>query len=169
MTKRELRLLAALGVTCVLCGASLLYDHLTKKTGQPEAVSQLEETKKATTSMTTAFAGLPLKKDDIYALSAAEQSVQSNPFQPAKEPSAAPPGSARPGDSAAGGAGALQYTGFVSLGETAMAIVNGMEYAIGDTIPQTGDIIRHISSSEVVLFSPSRNAEWTLSYTGDDF
>ena len=32
----------------------------------------------------------------------------------------------------------------------------------------TGDVIRFIGSDGVRLYSPSRNAEWTLPYSGDD-
>ncbi|MFQ9491949.1 MAG: hypothetical protein ACLR0N_14315 [Bilophila wadsworthia] len=39
---------------------------------------------------------------------------------------------------------------------------------MGDTLPNTGDVIRFIGSDGVRLYSPSRNAEWTLPYSGDD-
>ena len=39
---------------------------------------------------------------------------------------------------------------------------------VGDTLPNTGDVIRFIGSDGVRLYSPSRNAEWTLPYSGDD-
>ncbi len=44
----------------------------------------------------------------------------------------------------------------------------GLEYGVGDTLPNTGDVIRFIGSDGVRLYSPSRNAEWTLPYSGDD-
>ena len=49
-----------------------------------------------------------------------------------------------------------------------LAIIGGLEYGVGDTLPNTGDVIRFIGSHGVRLYSPSRNAEWTLPYSGDD-
>ena len=53
-------------------------------------------------------------------------------------------------------------------GKEALAIIGGLEYGVGDTLPNTGDVIRFIGSDGVRLYSPSRNAEWTLPYSGDD-
>lgn len=62
----------------------------------------------------------------------------------------------------------LVYSGYVQAGKEALAIIGGLEYGVGDTLPNTGDVIRFIGSDGVRLYSPSRNAEWTLPYSGDD-
>ncbi|MFR3457464.1 MAG: hypothetical protein ACLTTU_03270 [Bilophila wadsworthia] len=65
-------------------------------------------------------------------------------------------------------ASGLVYSGYVQAGKEALAIIGGLEYGVGDTLPNTGDVIRFIGSDGVRLYSPSRNAEWTLPYSGDD-
>ena len=50
----------------------------------------------------------------------------------------------------------------------ALAIFGGLEFGVGDTLPNTGDVCRFIDPDGVRLYSPSRNAEWTLPYSGDD-
>ena len=58
--------------------------------------------------------------------------------------------------------------GILALKVASLAIIGGLEYGVGDTLPNTGDVIRFIGSDGVRLYSPSRNAEWTLPYSGDD-
>ena len=70
--------------------------------------------------------------------------------------------------SASANASGLVYSGYVQAGKEALAIIGGLEYGVGDTLPNTGDVIRFIGSDGVRLYSPSRNAEWTLPYSGDD-
>ena len=69
---------------------------------------------------------------------------------------------------ASANAAGLVYSGYVQAGKEALAIIGGLEYGVGDTLPNTGDVIRFIGSDGVRLYSPSRNAEWTLPYSGDD-
>ena len=69
---------------------------------------------------------------------------------------------------ASANASGLVYSGYVQAGKEALAIIGGLEYGVGDTLPNTGDVIRFIGSDGVRLYSPSRNAEWTLPYSGDD-
>ena len=59
-------------------------------------------------------------------------------------------------------------SGSVQAGQEALALIGGLDYGVGDTLPNTGDVIRFIGSDGVRLYSPSRNAEWTLPYSGDD-
>src|SRR5699024_965319 len=69
---------------------------------------------------------------------------------------------------ASSNASGLVYSGYVQAGKKALAIIGGLEYGVGDTLPNTGDVIRFIDPDGVRLYSPSRNAEWTLPYSGDD-
>lgn len=44
-----------------------------------------------------------------------------------------------------------------------------LEYGVGDTLPNTGDVIRFIGSDGVRLYSPSRNAEWSRPTPGTTY
>jgi len=48
------------------------------------------------------------------------------------------------------------YTGFLRMGDKRLAIINGMEYEIGDILEPDGFIIRSISPSSVVIAPPGK-------------
>ena len=47
--------------------------------------------------------------------------------------------------------GMILYTGYLEMGTTRLAIINGNEYAAGDTLDQDGYVVRSISPSQIVL------------------
>ena len=48
----------------------------------------------------------------------------------------------------------ILYTGFLEMGNKRLAIINGMEYEVGDTLERTGLVVRNISPSRVVVAAP---------------
>ena len=48
----------------------------------------------------------------------------------------------------------ILYTGFLEMGNKRLAIINGMEYEIGDILERTGLVVRKISPSHVVVAAP---------------
>jgi len=51
----------------------------------------------------------------------------------------------------------VQYTGFLQMGDTTMAIISGMEYETGDRLEPGGFIIRRILPNHVVVAPPGKN------------
>ncbi len=47
--------------------------------------------------------------------------------------------------------GMILYTGYLEMGSMRLAIINGNEYATGDTLEQGGYVVRSISPSQIVL------------------
>jgi hypothetical protein len=50
----------------------------------------------------------------------------------------------------------VRYTGFLQMGDTRLAIINGMEYEAGDRLEPGGFIIRRISAEQVVVAPPGK-------------
>ena len=50
----------------------------------------------------------------------------------------------------------VQYTGFLQMGDTRLAIINGMEYEAGDQLEPGGFIIRRILPNHVVVAPPGK-------------
>jgi hypothetical protein len=50
----------------------------------------------------------------------------------------------------------VRYTGFLQMGDTRLAIINGMEYGAGDRLEPGGFIIRRIFPDQVVLTPPGK-------------
>jgi hypothetical protein len=51
----------------------------------------------------------------------------------------------------------VQYTGFLQMGDTRLAIINGMEYEAGDHLEPGGFIIRRIFPNHVLVAPPGKN------------
>ena len=51
----------------------------------------------------------------------------------------------------------ISYTGFMQMGDIKFAIINGVEYAIGDRLEQGDYILRSITPSRVVIVSTGPN------------
>ena len=47
----------------------------------------------------------------------------------------------------------ISYTGYIHMGAIRLAIVNGMEYEVGDKIEPDGYLIRNITPTQIVLLS----------------
>jgi hypothetical protein len=50
----------------------------------------------------------------------------------------------------------VQYTGFLEMGDTRLAIISGMEYEIGDRLEPGGFVIRRILPNHVVVEPPGQ-------------
>ena len=50
----------------------------------------------------------------------------------------------------------VKYTGFLQMGDTRLAIINGMEYAVDDRLVPGGFIIRRILPDHVVVTPPGK-------------
>ena len=48
----------------------------------------------------------------------------------------------------------VSYTGFLQMGDKRLAIINGLEYEIGDSLEPDGLIIQNIQPHHVVIASP---------------
>ncbi len=57
--------------------------------------------------------------------------------------------------------GRLKYTGFLQMGDTRLAIINGMEYEPGDRLELGGFIVQRILPDHVVVV-PSGNKKKTM-------
>lgn len=43
------------------------------------------------------------------------------------------------------------YTGYLELGKTKIAVINGMEYAVGESIDPTGYFLKNVSSERAII------------------
>jgi hypothetical protein len=50
----------------------------------------------------------------------------------------------------------ILYTGFMQMGDKQLAIINGMEYEVGDRLGPAGLVVRTINPNHVVLAAPDK-------------
>ena len=153
MTLREKILLAAMGAAVMGGGIQFGLSTLLPSPAPSGTDSSLQQAR---------LQAPPLSDGQRYILASSLRPAPRNPFTlPAN-------GLPDAQQAASANAAGLVYSGYVQAGKEALAIIGGLEYGVGDTLPNTGDVIRFIGSHGVRLYSPSRNAEWTLPYSGDD-
>ena len=121
------------------------------------------------TDVITKIVALDNSKKDMYIIKKAETSWTKNPFAKSDLPLNIK--IKEKIDQVLSFENRPVYSGYIAVGSKKMAIINGMEYAVGDTIVQTDYIIKSISSIQVVAGSsgktkiilPLKEADKTLS------
>ena len=162
MTLREKILLAAMGAAVMGGGIQFGLSTLLPSPAPSGTDSSLQQARAVAGEVTARLQALPLSDGQRYILASSLRPAPRNPFTlPAN-------GLPDAQQAASANAAGLVYSGYVQAGKEALAIIGGLEYGVGDTLPTPGDVIRFIGSDGVRLYSPSRNAEWTLPYSGDD-
>lgn len=159
MTLREKLLMGGMCVALVGGGIQFGLDALMPESKAPAGPDLLQQSRAVSGEVTAALQGLTLSDGQRYILATALRPATNNPFH-------AP--STEAAQKVSADVQGLSYTGYVQAGKGAFAIIGGLEYSVGDVLPNTGDVIRAIRPDSVTLYSPSRRAEWTLPYTGDD-
>lgn len=98
---------------------------------------------------------------DAYILGRAEADWQKNPFWERESYKA---WAAREG--AAGGSGAsakIIYSGYVDSGNKKMAVINGLEYRIGEQLEMEGYVLKSITPSKVLIVNKNTGSEVEVS------
>jgi hypothetical protein len=115
----------------------------------------LEEVRRFATELTQKIAADRMSDAEQYVIDQTGADWSKDPFIPSVTPLASQPPSARTASIAAPSAiaPALEYlyTGFLQIGDTKLAVINGMEYAQGEALGTQGHYIRSISAQRVVI------------------
>jgi len=62
------------------------------------------------------------------------------------------------------GSGNLRYTGYLEVGNTRMAIINGAEYRIGERLEQ-GGVVKRIAPEQVIIESANTGKRFSVPYS----
>ena len=77
-------------------------------------------------------------------------------------------GATEPGQGQARDTG-FSYTGFIDTGARRLAVINGMEYEVGERLQSGGYIVRVIDPRVVVLEGKEKRGKLSIPYTGQIF
>ena len=159
LNKRQIIILVVMAVF-VLYGA---YEYLIATPSRKSA----DNTKSDTVEINSFVTGLTneLAKDsaagvDSYIISRAEAEWKNNPFM---EKSSYREYSENEG-AAGGKASAVKiiYSGYVDAGKKKMAVINGVEYGLGEQLELEGYVLKNITSSKVVIFNKNTGSEVSI-------
>lgn len=160
MTTREKTLLTLMGVSLVF-GISRVFLFRTPEADPSESLAFAQQAKELAREVANTAGKLRLKPEQDYVFAAAARPVSGKPFAaPNQRQNTANPTQPDP-------LSGQLYSGYIAVGRQHFAIIGGLEYAVGDKIPGTGDIVRDITPDKVILYSPNRKILWELPYTGD--
>lgn len=136
--KREVIILALAGVAAVY----FLFDYFVLPSlKKPAAIVEAE---KVDIQKLLAEMGEYAKKDDniVYTVSRAELAWPRDPFLNEDLASAASVESQKT---------RFNYTGFIMLGNKRLAVINGIEYQVGESLTTEGFVVKAINPNDVVL------------------
>ena len=101
--------------------------------------SSLQQARAVAGEVTARLQALPLSDGQRYILASSLRPAPRNPFTlPAN-------GLPDAQQAASANASGLVYSGYVQAGKEALAIIGGLEYGVGDTLPNTGDRLHHLA------------------------
>ena len=163
MTTRERTLVCLVAASFLAASGNYAYEHFPSP-GIKASSSQAGDVSRAVQELGAALTSMPLTDAKKFILQKSRILPGRECFLPPRPATASQKKEQRTQE-----ATSLVYSGFIDVAGSRLAVINGMEYAEEDTIPSTGDIVRHITGHAVTLFSTSRNTEWELPYSGDEF
>jgi hypothetical protein len=156
MTKREKIIVGVMCLTIVYGAYELLGTRGTKKGAPPPSskVDPTEEVRKFATDMTQKLVAERTESQAQQKLNQASAQWTKDPFIQSTAPidSKSPePVAQKEKTEKSEPTQAFAFTGFLQIGPTQLAIINGMEYAVGDTIDTSGHYLESISAEGVVI------------------
>jgi hypothetical protein len=155
LSKRQIIIFLIMGLV-VLYGA---YEYLIAAPARKSATI----TKNDPAEIKTFVSGLTsdLMKDsltgvDAYIIGRAETDWKRNPFI---EKNYYKEWAAREGAGASGASAKIIYSGYVDSGKKKLAVINGFEYAVGESLEIPGYVLKNITSLKVVISNRNTGSE----------
>jgi hypothetical protein len=164
MSKREKIILAAV-LVALLYAAYTFYSEPSPQKANVAAETELSGVRALATQLSDELKKDSLTDNERYILDRADAEWSTDPFLERKLSSASAPGR--------GAAGAQSnefvYSGYLEVNQRRLAVVNGMEYVVGEQLESGGYIIKSIDPEKVVLEDLSKGGQITLPFTAQIF
>ena len=108
-------------------------------------------------SITTDLMNTPLNLTDAYVVGRAEADWGKNPFwEKGSYSEWANRDNKKPTDDPAA---KIIYSGYVDVGKKKMAVINGLEYSIGEKLEINGYVLKKITAAKVVISNKNTGSE----------
>ena len=160
MNSREKKLVMLVAAAALYAVGDYAWTHFLSKSSvlrkneEPDKV--LTEARNAVLQSTQILVHPEQSLSAMKVLHLTQISVQDDPLEP------------RPGLEAAGRMQIdLAYTGYLAVGKVRMAVIGGHEYAEGDALEGSGEIVAEISEEKVLLKNSKNGTERVIEYSGD--
>ena len=155
MNSREKKLLGLVIVALILAAGNFFYSSLDKFEAVVSSDSKAESASSAVAQVSARMASMPLNAEARRRLAAASDPLQAVPAsrQFARNGQKLP---------------FISVDGLIHMGRTHLVILGGVEFARGDMIPETGEVVKSIGADSVVLELPDTGMRRTLNFVEQD-
>jgi|WetSurMetagenome_2_1015567.scaffolds.fasta_scaffold04258_3 hypothetical protein len=164
MSKREKIILAVMLVALSVAAVTFFSGSSPQHTDVANQ-KELANVKVLSTQLTENVKKDALTDNEKYVLERAEADWPRDPFLERKlmpvSPIAIGASGARPTDFA--------YSGYVDVGNKRLAIINGLEYLVGDQLESGGYVVKSIDPERVVLEDIDKRGQITIPFTAEIF
>jgi hypothetical protein len=163
MAKRE-KIIVGLMIVALLYGVLDFFVSSSPKEGSQVPEAKLAETRDLAAKIADNVQKESLTSAEKLILERAAAEWTQDPFL--GRPLVAANMPAKAGE---GGVVQFVYTGFVEAGSKRLAIINGMEYQVGEELESGAFVVRSISQGSVVLDDAGRGETLEVPFAGEKF
>lgn len=154
MTTREKIIVGFMCLTIAYGAYELIGPRTTRKAAPRPAANPMEETRKFVSEVTQKMAKGKIGKEFQYMVAQAGADWTRDPFLqstlPLKEQLVAQAPSRKQSESTAPGR-SFAFTGFLQIGKTKLAVINGTEYAVGEALEVSGYYLKNVSAEKATI------------------
>ena len=164
MSKRE-KIILAVMLVALLAGVFIFFSGPSHQETNVATEKELANVKALSTQLAADVKKDALTDSEKYVLERAEANWPRDPFLEKK---------LSPVPQMAGGASGARptdfaYSGYIDVGNWRLAIINGLEYLVGDQLESGGYVVKSIDPEKVVLEDIGKRGQITIPFTGEIF
>jgi hypothetical protein len=159
MSKREKIILIIMGLTVLIGGYIFLFTG-SSETGRIDPEKKLKELNRFMSDVAKSLSRKDLSGKETYVLDRASAKWSRDPFL---QKTVSPESRKDIEIETSAIAKSFSYSGYLEMGDRKLAVINGMEYEIGEEFGKAGYVVKGISPTRVVIGPPGGNVEIILS------
>jgi hypothetical protein len=164
MSKREKIILASV-LVALMYAAYTFYSEPSSKKMNVATEAELASATALSTKLSDELLKENLTANERYILERAEAEWPKDPFLEKKLSSAGVPGKGTAG----GQLNDFVYSGYLEVNQRRLAVINGMEYVIGEQLESGGYIVKSIDPEKVILEDIGKGGQIALPFTAQIF
>lgn len=161
MTRRERIILIAMGLAIAYGAYSFLFSSPSPNYAPVESAGAVADMVSQTQALVEEVRKSNLSTTEKYVFDRSQAAWTTDPFLGAELAPVREQGQAVAKDQMQ-----IVYTGFVEVGTKKLAVINGLEYEVGDVLEHTPYQLQEISPVEVLLEHGAKKSRITVPFTG---
>jgi hypothetical protein len=163
MEKRE-KVLLALMIIAIGYGAFELFVRPAFKTADAPAAVNVDEATNLSQTLSKSLAEAELRVEEKLILEKAAAPWTADPFYDWPHPRAAEATDTKPALALEQIGKTIIYSGYLEMGRTRIAVINGLEYRVGETLVDGSFVVERITPASVTLKAAQSQQQLVIPY-----